>query len=505
LATGRSGLRGKLLTIAAGKVCSSLLSVATLALLARVLSADGYSIYVKALAALELAVALSTFGLDWLVICVLPTSIAGDQWRNVRYQVVSALRLRALQLGSAAVLVVALTYCFSASLSPSSQITVALGALIFTEGMLRFSTAVVLDSVLAQGLSQLAWLLRTVTMFGGVAYLWHQDGRADVLQILSLEIVASAGSGALALSIIWKHVSERAKLVMATGGCAAWPSEYRKIAFSNYGNQVISTVGSPQALLLATSQYLSPLMTAQVGFAMAVVSQIRRYLPTELFLGMVRPVLLTEFAENGDFVKLNRGLALFAKISLLVLLPVAVALVSAGNAVVGILGGVRFGDTHWLVSVALIWLLALVYRRISELYMNAVGAQHIWLRGAFIVLMALPCSYFSAAFFPSALGVVIWLAAGELLANAYVWWALKRTMQYQPGAVDLIRVLAAAVLASAAVMLVQAVVPMIDGHLVPILIVVVFAVFLAALAFGVLSRDEVLFIKSVVRVGRRGQ
>ncbi len=505
MATGRSGLRGKLLTIAAGKVCSSLLSVATLALLARVLSADGYSTYVKALAALELAVALSTFGLDWLVICVLPTGIARDHWHDVRHQVVSALRIRALQLGSASVLVVALTHFLSASLSPSSQIAAALGALIFTEGMLRFSTAVVLDSVLAQGLSQLAWLIRTVTMFGGVAYLWHQDGRADVLQILSMEILASAGSGALALLMTWRHVSERAKLVLATGGSSPWPSDYRKIALSNYGNQVISTIGSPQALLLATSQHLSPVMTAEVGFAMAVVSQIRRYLPTELFLGMVRPALLTEFAENGDFTKLNRGLALFAKVSLLVLLPVAVAFVSAGSVVVGLLGGVRFGETHWLVSVALIWLIALVYRRISELYMNAVGAQHIWLRGSFVVLMALPCAYFSAALFPSALGVVIWLAAGELLANAYVWWGLKRTMQYQPSVVDLIRVFSAAVLASASVMLVLTVMPMIDGHLVPILIVVVFAVSLAALAFGVLSRQEVLYIKNVIRVGRRGQ
>jgi hypothetical protein len=505
LATGRSGLRGKLLTIAAGKVCSSLLSVATLALLARVLSADGYSTYVKALAALELAVALSTFGLDWLVICVLPAGIAGDHWRDVKHQVVSALRLRALQLGAASVVVVALTHFLSASLSPSLQIAAALGALIFTEGMLRFSTAVVLDSVLAQGLSQLAWLIRTVTMFGGVAYLWHQDGRADVLQILSMEIVASAGSGALALLMMWSHVSERAKLVLATGGSSSWPSEYRKIALSNYGNQVISTIGSPQALLLATSQHLSPVMTAQVGFAMAVISQIRRYLPTELFLGMVRPVLLTEFAENGDFTKLNRGLALFAKVSLLVLLPVAVAFVSAGGVLVGLLGGVRFGETHWLVSVALIWLLALVYRRISELYVNAVGAQYIWLRGSFVVLMALPCAYCSAALFPSALGVMIWLAAGELLANAYVWWGLKRTMQYQPGVVDLIRVLAAAVLASASVILVRAVMPMIDGHLVPVLIVVVVAVSLAALAFGILSRQEVLFIKNVIRVRRRGQ
>jgi hypothetical protein len=78
-------------------------------------------------------------------------------------------------------------------------------------------------------------------------------------------------------------------------------------------------------------------------------------------------------------------------------------------------------------------------------------------------------------------------------------------MQYQPGVVDLIRVLAAAVLASASVILVRAVMPMIDGHLVPVLIVVVVAVSLAALAFGILSRQEVLFIKNVIRVRRRGQ
>lgn len=390
---GRSAVRRSMATFLAGRGLSAILTFTAFALAARLLSLPHYGIYAAALALMEVGLALSTAGLDWVAARVLP------EYRvhaGGRATVTLLLRIGALQatiLLIAGGLVGGGANLFAGWLqiegaAPAFQLA---GVLLAVEGVGRLSRDQMLGILMHQASGQAAQLVRVGTLTLLLALALASGDAHDALDLLRFELIAASAAaltGALLLArALWR-------LWPLPAASPQWqaPSlrQMLHLGLHTYASYVLALAYGPQVLTMLIARLLGVEAVAIFGFARGFADQVRRYLPTDLLQSIFRPALVAYYSASLDFAGLMLRLGLWLKASLMLLLPLLAFFAVFGEQGAAALGGERFRAAWPVLLLLLCGAGMLAWRRVLELASYAVMAPDLCVRAGMLLVAVLP-------------------------------------------------------------------------------------------------------------------
>lgn len=423
---GAARLRGSLAWFLAGRAVSAMLGLAIFALVVRVLPVQEYGLYVAIVAAIEIAFAVSTFGLDWVAARFVPEYREQAPATFLRRFCANLVALRLGTLLLLAVVAAAAPSLATATVGtvvPQATLQLALGLLV-AEGTFRFVLGSIFEPLLWQGASQLALLVRNACFAFSLVML-AQTAPASVQQVIELEMLA-ATSGLIAALIMLVALLARDR----SPGLANFqpPALHRMVGIGlhNYVGTLAAMPTAQPTLLLICNRFLTPAEVAALGFARNLAELVRRYLPSEMLLGLIRPMLVSNFVRLRSFERLNELSLLVWKCSALALVPVLCALVVAGKESLSLISADKYGSTQWLVVA----LCAVIFLRINSVQLGTV--VNILERPQFLTRALMTSTLALIPF-----GLLLWLGAGaisfvvtvamaELLISATLMHYLRR-------------------------------------------------------------------------------
>lgn len=382
-----------------GKAGSALLSFIALVLIVRLLDIANYAYYVACIASVEILLALASFGLDWVTIRYIPEFRVRASTTKLRSFILQVLSLQAIiYLVFATILVLASQAIARQWGMPEMQTGLTLYAVYaFIEGCGRVMRDQILSHLLLQGRAQIALLARNASWVAGLGWLYHSGDGATFYSIAVIETVAAAvGTLIVAIGLIRAMT---AKNTTDPSNENNWHgptfSEMWHLARASYVSYLFSLAYGPQVLTFLLSRYAGVEATAAFGFARSLSEQVRRYLPIELLLSLVRPVLVARYIAANDFTAFNRNTTLLLTISLLAVSPVVVISVVFGDVIVNLLSRKPFADAAVFLVLMVITLAPFSHRRIVEMVANTVGRAGACVR-ANAALMVFPALTFLA-------------------------------------------------------------------------------------------------------------
>lgn len=416
------GLRRGLRHFVAGKLVGGLLGLGTLALVAHALSVPEYAAYVTIMAGVEIGIALSTFGIDWVGIRFVPEYQVKAGSARLRVFLLKLYAARLASLLSMASLLLFLHMPESEAVPESvwRQVAVWYGLLLVADGMTRFVNGVAFDSLLLQGRAQVTWIVRGLLFAGSLLFLLNEGHSVDLVMLAKLE--ALAGSTALLVAtLLLIHAVFIGPDAAAASDWAVPPrSVFTRLATHNYVSGVLALACSPALLLFVASRFFGAYLVAPLGFAFSLANQIRRYLPADMFIGLIRPIIIAEQAGALDFPKLNRRATLVFKLSLLALAPMLAFLGAFGPGAMALLSGGKYPEAAWMVLGLMVVMIPLSHRRILEMVVNTIGLPHLWTRAAMAMTLTLPVSAGLAALDVGPSALIGGLLVAEVVANALI-------------------------------------------------------------------------------------
>lgn len=400
--------RRNIVAFLAGKIPAAVLTACVLGLSARVLPSAEFGYYVTAMAALELALGLTGFGLDWVLLRFLPDYRLHGSRRAALRLVAGVLALRLLLL--AALAGAMLAWLQPAAPSGLGGMLDLLAPLLVLEGGLRLLRDNTLEALALQGRIQLMNIARSALLLAALTLL--PEGTARWL--LLVELLASALLLPFACALAWQALR-----VLPVHARAAWqaPSlrQLGAVGANNYASGVVEYLYSPSSLVLLMARSQPADVMAGLGFVLRLTDIIRNYLPGMVIFSVVRARMIGAYAGNRDYPELQRWAHFVFKISALSLLPMLAVAVVYGGQVLQLASGGRFAEYHWLFAVLCAWLALRLHRLVLNVVCNAVGLAGLWAQAALASAVLLPLLYWLAG---PRLG--LWLVPLALLGNEMV-------------------------------------------------------------------------------------
>lgn len=353
-------MRGSLYLFAAGKVMSGLIGIAWLLALVRALNVHDYGGYVALIAMLEVVLALSTVGVyAFAQRYVTEARLAhnlGALRRVVGYSV--AYRVLTLLVASA------LLFSFADSLArligqPDLAPVLRLYVLVVAcEGLARY-VELVFESLLEQGRAQACAVARNglrLVLVVATAWSGAQLSLADVVRI---EALCSGLGMLMALVMLYRLVKRVSPINAAPAGMDLSAGRVTSFLLPMYAALCLGMLYNPDTVKLVVSRTLGVAEAAAFGFAHAISNVLLRYLPANLLLGLVRPMLIARRGREGSDEQLMMVANIVLKVNVYLLTPVIVLFAVAGRDVMAMLSGGRFG-AQWPVLLAMTALLLLL-------------------------------------------------------------------------------------------------------------------------------------------------
>tara|TARA_B100000780_G_scaffold222084_1_gene161165 strand:- start:12587 stop:14122 length:1536 start_codon:yes stop_codon:yes gene_type:complete len=141
---------------------------------------------------------------------------------------------------------------------------------------------------------------------------------------------------------------------------------------------------------LVGSALLAPSSVASLGFAYSITSVFQRYLPSQLFIGLIEPVIMGRFSKSRDFSETRLYTGVLFKINLFIVMPAVVWVMVDGRFIIEVITKGKYGDTAWLIGSLLIALILESQRAILQLISNAVDRSELLLKTNLYTLIMLP-------------------------------------------------------------------------------------------------------------------
>jgi hypothetical protein len=387
-----SRIRASLMAFAVGKAISAPLSLLLILMLAAVMPRAEYASYVAATAMLEIGVVLGPLGIEW----VLQTTIAGIRVNG-----------NAAQLRRATLLLGALPFLTYGALSAAifhlaAPISAMLGGVappelvrlyaivLAIEGPTRVLRDGLMAALLLQQTAQISLVLRVALVFamtGGMALVGEPIEAVDVAHAECVASLAALITVLIALAVHLHRARPRAEMTAAIGAWLGWRSA--GFASHAYGSIVLMLLIGTDVMTALVARFLGAEATAAFGFVVRLIEIVRRYLPLDMFWGVLRPAAIGRHEAGGRaFAPLMRDCNHMIDANLLVI-GVALALALAvGDAGVSLLSGGRVQTPLLLPALLLPLLITHTVRRVVELAAYTRGHSGAFVRAALVCLLA---------------------------------------------------------------------------------------------------------------------
>lgn len=396
-----------------GKAGSAALTFTAFALTARLLGTGQYGTYAALIAAVELALSLSTLGMDWATGRFLPEyRVRAGRAQLARF-VAATGGLQAGVLLLAALGLALGAEALAARMGLADAMLLQLyAAVLATEGIARVLRDQMLGLLLAQRAAQVATVMRGAVLVALLLAAPLLDGTAaSALRYVAVAELAAAGAGLLLGAAALVRIVRRHAPDPAPTGTPAWqPPSWRRVAAiarDAYASMLLLIPAGGAVLTLTLGAIAGAPAAGAFGFVRGLTEQVRRFLPIELFLGLIRPGIVSRYAQHRDFAALNRQIALVFAVSVLAALPVLALLMAQAPLVARFIGGAPFAEAGPLLAVWSVSLLLFTHRRALEVVANTAERSAACIVGSAVLAVS-----------PLAMAALLWAGAPVPVALA---------------------------------------------------------------------------------------
>lgn len=380
---GRDDIRRSFIHFLLGKGVSAIAGVIVLLLIARSLTVVEFATYSVLLAFVEVFTAITGLGFTHIVLRYVPELYALHLNRSLAGLVYWALLLRSLVLLAA----IGVTYLAASQIAAWFGLAgweVAFKAYLLVVGLrvtAHFSFQI-LESMLHQGLAQLAFTLTAVLKLALLVFAIHQHS-LDLSQLIEIETVAEVLGLAVLLFALVRSVRQ-GLAVSAAPGDMNWLKDnlgrMAKFGAAGYGQHLATLLygGAPNRLLVG--RLFDAPAVAAFGFAQSIIDFSRRYLPGQLLAGMVRPVLLARYASDGNYQNISKTVNLVFKTDFSFVGAGCVVFGVGGGAIVSLLSDGKYDEmASGLILAMLLVLILEALRPLVELSLQALERNRVLL------------------------------------------------------------------------------------------------------------------------------
>lgn len=365
---GRDRVRRGLQHFLIGKVVSAVAGFTAMVLVVRALPVPEFAAYSVLVALIEVFTALSGMGLSHVILRYVPELFNAGRLASLRQVVGVALLLRSAVLAGSLLLALVLAQPL-ASLLGLADMVPAFRFFLLVVGLRSTShfLSQILESTLNQGISQLGFSAAAVGRCIGMLWLL-QTGEASLINVIALEAVCDALACVILLVgvskvLIFKHFVSQADQPADT-----WASQHRgqmaRFAVSAYLQHLATLPFGGNTNRLVGGAMFGDRLMASFGFALSLYEYAKRYLPTQLLIGLLRPVVVARFTADRDFGAVARLCEQSFQINLVVLLGVMAGLAVAGTELLALVSAGKYGSESAVLLVALLVVLLLETQRL---------------------------------------------------------------------------------------------------------------------------------------------
>lgn len=416
-----------------GRAASAVLTFIILLWVVRLLPVAEYGAYVTLVAALELAIAISTMGLPWMASRYLPEyRLHASGAILIRYVRQLMTLLGSVMVLTALLLLVNLKWLLTTvDMSPYEDAARLYLLMLIAEGFGRHLRESALGPLLKQGIAQVSLVMRNLVLLLmlGLMSVAHPVHLRDVVMA---ELMAATIAAAIALVGLTHYLRQHHDLKGESGWTEpAWPDMWHT-ARHMYFSQMITLAYSTQVFLILIRRYLGVEATAAFGFLRSLYEQVSRYLPATLLFSLIRPKLVASYVGQGGIEGLSRNANLAGKLSLFVLMPLVVFVGLGGQELIKLLAGGKFPHTEGYLFGLMLALIPFSQRQIVETVAVTSGLSQLCTVAATLGVLMLPLTY---VLLEAGLGLwapIIGMGAGNLLFNVVILIGIGRLMPYRP-------------------------------------------------------------------------
>ncbi len=384
-----------------GKVCSAALNILWLGLLVRVLDLSNYAVYVAAVALIETGIALSSLGVEWLLLRFVPEYVVQGAQALLGRLLLQTLSIRFLGALLTAGIGLLILQCSGLPAQvASSGVGPLVALLLISEACMRLLRDQGLESMGQQGFTQACILLRTALLMAGVAWASHVGDAIDVKTLLKIEVMVSVLT--LACSAIATLQVLRGLRRQGQTPASDWrPPVFRqalRMGWHNYASSLLSFCLSPQALVLMVASVASNAGTvAAFGFMIRVLEIMRGYLPAMMLMNVLRPRFVALYSQWGNLTAVAREAGLASRLSVLTVAPLVGVIALYGDALLSLASGGKIGSGGAVLAALTLTLMVRVHRQISVVLVNCVNLAHVLMVAALLALPVLPIAWWLAS------------------------------------------------------------------------------------------------------------
>ncbi|MFM9913831.1 MAG: sulfotransferase [Methylophilaceae bacterium] len=426
---GADRVKRGLLHFFIGKSTSALAGILAMLLVIRELSVEAFAAYSVLLAFVELLTALAGFGLAHALLRYVPELYAKHYQTSLKQLVIGSVVARTLLL----LLFVAIAYLCSGKLAPHVGLEESLAAFkIFLLVVVLRSTAQflsqILESALHQGSAQLGFSAAAMARLLGMVYLYNQ-GQVDLVDVIWVEAIGDGLSLLIMAAGVMRVIASSSIPNQGSIDDGSWlRSNLRKIgkfALAGYLQHLAITPYGGHTNRLLGGSMLGASAMAHFGFAQSLYEYVKRYLPAQLLVGLIRPIVVARYSKDRDFSVATVICEQVLQLNILLIGGMLVLLVVGGGDALSAISAGKYGaDAFYLVVMLFVVLLLETERQQLELLIQVVG-RYQYLIPSNVLLSA---SVLIAIVLLPTLGAVAFSIAnlvGLIVANTWVQQHLK--------------------------------------------------------------------------------
>lgn len=318
-------LKRSLTHFAIGKVVSGIIGILTLLLLVRALSPNDFGVYVTLLALFEVVQLGSSFGLlasaqRYVTDCRI--SGTGKQLKQLVRNLL-IWRLITLSLVSAVFWLISKPLMQYFGIADNQHVLDIYLIVIVSEGVSRLLD-LIFESLLLQGQAQVSILVRNGAKLIGFAILFFSLSEVTLFSVIQVEVITTVLGMIISVGLVYQYLNkvkaDRDQNKMLAG--YKFPKTFNRFSYQFYLAQLVGLAYGPDVVKMLVAKIFGMVEAAVFGFAFAVITILRRYMPAYLLLGMVRPIFVAKKTSGATFGEVNELMNLVLKINVFFLVPV---------------------------------------------------------------------------------------------------------------------------------------------------------------------------------------
>jgi O-antigen/teichoic acid export membrane protein len=421
-------MRGSLYIFGLGKVLSGLIGVAWLLTLVRALDITHYGGYVVLLALLEIVLLVSNAGVypfaqRYITEARLPRNLQllpRLLWSSLAY------RMFTLLLAAGALMWFAEPLANTIGQPSLARVLGLYAFVIVFEGAARY-LELTFEALLEQGRAQLCALSRNTARLLAVTVFWSTHESLGLADVIHIEAVTSGLGLLLAVGVMAKTLGAYGRSAQPQTRTPDSFSLARLMPFALplFLAQCLTQLYSPDAIKLLVSRILGVVEAATFGFAHAICFVLQRYLPANLLIGLIRPMLVARRANSSSNQSMIVVGNLILKINLFLLLPLAALFAVAGREFSDLVSGGKYPQAAPLLFMLTLLMVLNGLHVVLSMLATALEDRRAVLVGTLVSVPGIGVGLFLVPMF-GATAMVLGLWLSEILWCAFTVWMLRQ-------------------------------------------------------------------------------